>query len=160
MKLFLLCALGYLGRSWTFDDLEEATGINAETNRRFLHKFIEFGSTSLYNKYVLNPMNYEELKDNENEFLMAGFPGCIGSTDATHVIMEVCTYRLRQLHLGYKLAHTARTYNMTVNHRRRILNTTKGHPARFNDKTLVLFDLLVNQIHDGKFDDITMKLLK
>ena len=69
------------------------------------------------------------------------------------VIMEVCSYRLCQLHLGYKLAHTARTYNMTVNHRRRILNTTKGHPARFNDKTLVLFDLLVNQIHDGKVDD-------
>ena len=154
MKLLVLCALRYLGRSWTFDDLEEATAINYETNRRFLHQFIEFGSTSLYNKYVLNPINYEELKDNEHEFLMAGFPGCIGSTDATHVIMEVCSYRLRQLHLGYKLAHTARNYNMTVNHRRRIFNTTKGHPARFNDKTLVLFDLLVNQIHDGKFDDM------
>ena len=58
------------------------------------------------------------------------------------------------MNLGYKLAHTARTYNMTVNHRRRILNTTKGHPARCNDKTLVLFNDLINQLHDGKFDDV------
>ena len=47
-----------------------------------------------------------------------------------------------------------RTYNITVNHRRFFLNTTKGHPARFNDKTLVLFDDLVNQLHNSKFDDV------
>ena len=40
--------------------MEEATAINRETNRKFLHQFIEFGSTSLFNKYVLNPVNYEE----------------------------------------------------------------------------------------------------
>ena len=84
---------------------------------------------------------------------MAGFPGCIGSSDASHIVMEVCPYRLHQLHLGYKLCHTARTYNITVNHRRRILNSTKGHPARFNDKTLVLYDDLINALHDGKYDN-------
>ena len=95
-----------------------------------------------------------DMEDCEFEFLMAGFPGCIGSTGASHIIMEVCTYRLRQMHLGYKLAHSARTYNMTVNYCCRILSTTKGHPARFNDKILVLFDDLINQLHDGKFDDV------
>ena len=55
--------------------------------------------------------------------------------------------------MGYKLAHTARTYNITVNHRRRILNSTRGHPAWFNDKTLVLFDKLINDIHDGKYNN-------
>jgi len=44
-------------------------------------------------------------------------------------------------------------YNITVNHRRRILNSTRGHPAWFNDKTLVLLDYLINQLHDGKFND-------
>lgn len=154
LKLLLLSVLRYLGRGWTFDDLEEATAINNETMRQFFHKFLEFGSSTLYNKYVLNPTSSMDMKDCEFEFLMAGFPGCIGSTDASHIIMVVCTYRLRQMHLGYKLAHTARTYSMTVNHRRRILNTTKGHPARFNDKILVLFDDLINQLHDGKFDDV------
>jgi hypothetical protein len=38
------------------------------------------------------------------------------------------------------MTHTARTYNITVTHRRQILATTTGHPARWNDKTLALFD--------------------
>ena len=144
----------YLGRGLTLDDLEEYTGISTEAIRLSIHKFILFGSTSLYNKYVKNPANSTEMMDCESEFLSAGFPGCVGSTDASHVIIEKCSYRLRQLHLGYKLAHTARTYNITVNHRRKILHTTSGHPARFNDKTLVLFDYFVNRLHDGKCDDL------
>ena len=57
------------------------------------------------------------------------------------------------MHLGYKLKSTARTYNLTVNHRRRILGTTKGHPARFNDKILVTFDDFVKSLRDGKYND-------
>ena len=160
MTLLLLCALRYLGRALTVDDLEEYCGISGETIRQFIHKFHDFGSQVLYNKYVKNPQNSTEMKDYESEYSNAGFPGCIASTDATHVVIETCQYRLRQLHLGYKLAHTARTYNMTVNHRRRILHTTAGHPARFNDKTLVLYDDFINRLHNGKYNnmhDFTLK---
>ena len=48
LPLLLLCALQYLGRGWTFDNLQESTAINSETIRIFIHKFIEFGSTTLY----------------------------------------------------------------------------------------------------------------
>ena len=47
-KLLLLGALRYIGRGWTFDDIEEATAISRETNRRFFLKFIEYGSSVLY----------------------------------------------------------------------------------------------------------------
>ena len=68
-------------------------------------------------------------------------------------------YRYRQAHIGFKMSHTARTYNLTVNHRRFILCSTKGHPARWNDKTLILFDEFVNAIHDGKIlDDVIFEL--
>lgn len=67
--------------------------------------------------------------------------------------MEVCAYRLRRLHRGYKLKHTVRTYNLTVNHQRRILSTTKGHPATFNDKTLITYDEFVKTLKDSKYDD-------
>jgi hypothetical protein len=57
------------------------------------------------------------------------------------------------------MSHTARTYNITVNHRRRILSTTNGHPARWNDKTLALFDPFMQLLHDGKIlDDVTFEL--
>jgi hypothetical protein len=92
---------------------------------------------------------------------MAGFPGAIGSTDATHIMLERVLYCLRQTHIGLKMSHTARTYNITVNHRRRILATTSGHPARWNDKTLALFDNFMTDLKDGIImDDILFDLYK
>jgi hypothetical protein len=108
-------------------DLLEATGIDAETHRQFFHKFIEFGSTLLYNKHVIIPSS-EEARSPEHE--QGGLPGCAGSMDASHVILEKVPHDLKQLHLGFKHSQTARTYNIVVNHRRRILSSTRGHPAR------------------------------
>ena len=102
---------------------------------------------------MLAPSTLEELQDCESEYRSAGFPGCIGSTDATHIPLEKVSYGLRQAHLGYKMSTTTRTYNLTVNHRRKILHTTTGHPGRWNDKTLVRFDSLMNQlVRDGEFN--------
>ena len=154
LKLLILCVLRYLGRGWTIDDLEEVTVINPETIRIFIHRFIEFGSDTLYNKYVKTPATLDEIIDCASEYAMAGLPGSIGSTDATHIVLENCIYRLRQLHLGFKLTHTARTYNLTVNHRRRILSSTSGHPATFNDKTLITYDDFCDSIKNGIYDDL------
>jgi hypothetical protein len=53
IELLVLGALRYLGRrGLTFDDLEEYTAINEETHCQFLHRFIEFGSKTLYIWYV------------------------------------------------------------------------------------------------------------
>jgi hypothetical protein len=48
----VLGAFRYLGRGWTFDDIEENTGISQETHRQFFHAFIEVRSTILYKKYA------------------------------------------------------------------------------------------------------------
>jgi hypothetical protein len=75
---------------------------------------------------------------------MAGFPGCIGSTDATHIPLDKVTA----------------SYNLTVNHRRQILHTTTGHPGRWNDKTLVQFDSFMADLRDGAFDEMMEFTLK
>ena len=62
----------------------------------------------------------------------------IGSMDATHVKLERVASSRHQSHLARKLHATARSYNVVVNHRRRILGTTNGHPARCNDKSETL----------------------
>ena len=159
VSLLLLGSLRCLGRGFTFDDIEEATAISEETHRLFFHAFIEFGSTKLYNKYVITPTTSEEAKTHTTEMTMAGFPGCIGSTDATHVAMETCAYRLRQMHLGFKLPYPCRAYNLTANHRRYIMHTTSGHPSRWNDKTLQQFDTLMVQLQSGELlGDLTFEL--
>ena len=48
LDLLILGALRYLGRGWTFDDLEEATGISEETHRQFFHEFCEVGARILF----------------------------------------------------------------------------------------------------------------
>lgn len=149
ISLLLLACLRYLGRGWTLDDLSENICVGRETIRCFLHQFLEFGSTTLYRKFVRPPQTSIDASLHTAEYALAGFPGAIGSTDATHIQLERVTYRLRQTHIGFKLPHTARTYNITVNHRRRILATTSGHPARWNDKTLALFDNFMVALHEG-----------
>lgn len=149
IELLFLASLRYLGRGWTFDDLEEATAVSEEVLRVFFHKFLDFGTQVIYRKYVLSHLLDEQLSDEDvlarakelsSEYEVAGFNGCIGSTDACHVASERIGQSIRQSHLSFKLPYASRTYNMTVSHRRKILCTTEGHPARWNDKTLITFN--------------------
>ena len=104
--LLLLGTLRYLGRGWTFDDVYEATGISQEVHRTFFHLFVDFGSTTLYNEYIASPENANEAARHAKEFEKAGFHGCIGSMDATHVKMDMCSHSLKQVNSGYKMPFT------------------------------------------------------
>lgn len=152
IELLVLGALRYLGRGWTFDDLEEATGISEEVHRVFFHKFISFGKDVLFPLHVSLPSLSAEARSAEYE--SAGMLGCIGSMDATHVLCERIPYDQAQEHKGFKLTGTARTYNIVVNNRRRILSTTRGHPSRWNDKTLVKFDELAMSLRHGTCEQL------
>jgi hypothetical protein len=149
IELLCLGALRYLGRKCTFDCLEEATFVSRKVHERYFKVFIEFGSTVLYNLHVVAPTTPAEAAHHMHEMQAAGFHGALGSMDATHVVILNCKFGQRQAHLGFKLKQTSRTYNIVVNHRRRILSSTGGHPARWNDKTIVLFDTFINDIKSG-----------
>jgi len=94
MELLLLGTLRYLGRGWTFDDLEESTAISGEVHCVFFHAFIDFGSDFLYNKHVITPSNYHNATTHMEEFTEAGLPGAVGSTDATHIVTEKVEYNI------------------------------------------------------------------
>ena len=157
----ILGSLRYLGCGFTFDDCEECTAISKEVHRTFFHEFIAFGSTTLFNRYVITPTTAKEARDHLTEFEMAGMPGCVGSWDGTHVVHERCSARLSRLHKGCKSKNPTRTFNLGVNHRRRILATTKGHPGAWNDKTLVLFDEFLTKVKSGEtLEDVEFELLE
>jgi len=150
LELLLLGALRYIGRGWTFDDIEESTGVSEEVHRLFFLVFIRFGREFLYNRFVVIPETSQEAFS--KAYTMAGFPGCIGSMDASHVLSERLPQDQQQSHLGYKLPGTARTYNLVVTHERKILCSTFGHPSRWNDKTLVRYDKLAMKLRSGDSD--------
>ena len=124
-----------------------------------MHVYLFWGSTTLFEKYAVLPENDEEAKDWAAEYWMAGLAGCVSSGDATHIGMLKCFYRLRQHNMSFKLSMPSRTYNTHVTHRRRILHSTPGHPGRWNDQTLQLFDSYAKMMRDGeKFDDLVFEL--
>jgi hypothetical protein len=65
------------------------------------------------------------------------------------------------LHSSGKEKQPTRTFNCSVNHHRKFLHVTPGHPGRWNDKTLVLFDEFVLAIKNGTvLSDVDFKLLE
>jgi hypothetical protein len=161
IELLLLGTLRYLGRGWMFDDLEGTTGISRDVHRTFFHTFIAFGRTTLYSKYVRRPTLQEIISYHTREYNLAGLHGSIGYTDGVHIMCEKIPQAVRNQHLGHKIKHTSRSYNVTTNHRRFILATTWGHPATYNDKTLVRFDDFVQGIHRGElYEDMKFDLFE
>jgi hypothetical protein len=92
------------------------------------------------------------LRECESEYRRAGFPGCIGSTNATHITLEKVRFSVRQPHLGFKSSQTTQTYNLTLKHRQKILHPTTGYPGRLKEKTLVRFDGLMHQLCEGNLN--------
>ena len=57
---------------------------------------------------------------------------------------------MKDANAGGKETCSANAFEITVNHRRRILASTVGLPGRWNDKTVVRFDGFLTSIHEGK----------
>jgi hypothetical protein len=129
IELLVLGSLRYLCRGWTFDDIEENMAISQEVHRTFFHIFIDFGSTVLHDKFVQTPEHLNEAKLNMLEYAESGLPGCVGSSDCMHILMEGYQYNLKNNHLGRKSSNTTRTFNLTCTHQRRILHTTLVVPV-------------------------------
>ena len=98
---------------------------------------------------VLAPISVDKALSHMVEYASAGLPGCIGSIDCTHIVTKQCEYNLKNNHLGFKSSNTTRTYNLTCNHRRRILHSTAGGPGRWNDQTMVRLDKFIGSVRAG-----------
>ena len=53
--------------------------------------------------HVSTPVNLAEAQSIMAEYTEAGFPGCVGLTDCTHITMKRCEYYLKNNHLGGKV---------------------------------------------------------
>jgi hypothetical protein len=159
IELLSLAALKYLGRTCTFDDLQESTFISERTLQRFCRAFVEYGSTSLYDSVVIAPTTMEDAARHMHEMELAGCPGAVTSMDGTHAPMLRVKYGLKQVHKGHKLDKPARAYNVAANHRRCIQHSTAGSPCTWNDKTLIMHDEWAMKLKNGEIlQDVTFYL--
>jgi hypothetical protein len=77
IELLLLGSLRYLGRGWTFDDIEEATCISREVHRTFFRVFISWGSTFLFEKYFIAPSKNDEAKHHGKKWQLLASMGLL-----------------------------------------------------------------------------------
>ena len=123
--------------------------------RLFLHNFCIYGATVMQDRYVRIPKNKEEIERCMQVYSKLGLNGCIGSMDATHIQGGRIPAALAQAHISFKLKHPARSYNITVDHKRRILFSTRGFPGRYNDQSIVRYDDFFCQISDNAIGNNT-----
>ncbi len=104
---------------------------------------------------MLTPSCAEEASKHMPEYTDAGFPGVVGSTDTTHIILERVPNKQRQSYLlGFKSTTQQGPSTFLVNHNRcQILATTAGDLARWNIKTLASFVPIMQGLHEGKILD-------
>ena len=101
LLLLLLGLLRYVGRGLTFDDIEEDTAISKEVHRVFFYKFIDYCSTTLFDKYVIAPTKVEEARTHITDSVIAGIPGCVSSTDATHIVFSLKIIFIKVSYINY-----------------------------------------------------------
>jgi hypothetical protein len=70
---------------------------------------------------------------------------------------ERISYKNRNQNKRFKMSHAAITYNVTVNHFRRILSTTSGHPATVSGMTK---PLLTNSYEVSTMDNLEFELFE
>lgn len=147
----------------TFDDIEESTAVGKDVHRVFLHhsSLCLLWEYSACEEVYCSSMSSEEAATYAVKFAKAGFPGCVGSTDCTHISTEKCEYNLKNNHLGAKSSQTTRSYCLTANHRGHVLHSTQGGPGRWNDQTMVTYDSFVSGLQDGTvLSDVSFQLLE
>ncbi len=94
-------------------------------------------------------VHLDEAKSNMVEYAESGLPGCVGSSDCTHILTDGCEYNMNSNHLGGKSSNSTRTFNLRCNHQCRIFHTTKGGPGCWNKQTMVRLDNFISGNHDG-----------
>jgi hypothetical protein len=90
----------------------------------------------------------------------------LGSMVVSALLMQrISSVNEFQWWLANSIVHTsylpgpARTYNLTCDHQRRILYSTNGHPAHYNNKSLIRFDQFANKLKNGEiFEDRVFEL--
>ena len=100
VEIKLLCCLRVLGRDDCFDAIEEMSDVPEKTVYQFFKVFIVRFPECLKSETIKVPAEGEELDRVMHVYAKMGFPGAVGSVDATHVRWHMCPVDFRHLATG------------------------------------------------------------
>ena len=144
LKIKLIVALRFLALGSQWDGMEDAVDVSARTCRSwFYKKFIPWMMKNKYDAYVKPPTTSEEVAALMVPWTEAGFPGCIGCVDGTHLEWGGARAGKKYLYIG-KEGYSTIGINVSVDYWGRIMFVSTRLPGSFNDKTLITFDTFHN----------------
>lgn len=145
LNLMILAYLAVLGATVTYPHLYTLTHLGAQTHRKFFAKFSKFGREKLYPRFVTVPSTAAEFQEVMRDFTKAGFPGCVGAVDCTHVRLWNCSTSQTNRHRG-KEGYPSRAFQVVCDANRRVIHTTVGYQGSASDKTICDRDAFVNGV--------------
>ena len=158
LDILLLGYLAFIGGTTGFELMAVATNVSAQVHRQFFAEFSAWGSVHLFAMFVFLPKTQKQFEECMQGYNLAGFPGCFGSIDATHVRVWQESAGSRILATG-KEKFASRAFQICVNNDRRILSTTQGFYGSYADATIVIRDeLALNLQMGGLGKDVEWKL--
>jgi hypothetical protein len=98
VEIKLLCCLRVLGRDECFCTIEEMSDVPEKTVWWFFKVFIVNFPKCLKSEVLRPPKEGEELEKVMNVYKKMGFPGAVGSVDATHIRWHMCP--VEKVHLA------------------------------------------------------------
>ena len=140
VEIKLLIALRILGRDACADDCRDLSLVSDSTCNRIFKQFINNYSKYYYSKYVRFPeSDSKELYENLETYRLLGFPGCLGSIDATHIFWEKCPHELHFRCTG-KEGEPSLVFQCAVSHNRFVYHISKGFVGSYCDITTIKHD--------------------
>ena len=145
LELKILGALRMASKGCSFDAIAELSGMSIATMQKFFHQFWAKFSELFRKEWIVYPTNAAEAADSLEVYRRLGFPGAVGSVDCTHVLWGRCPAQQHSAYSGKEKKPTV-AYEVTVDHTRKILYVSIGHPGSRNDKTIVKTDEFVQKL--------------
>jgi hypothetical protein len=151
--------LRILGRGMTrYDDMDH-TKMGATSIRIFFRDFCEMMNAKMREKWIYLPKDEAEVRECMAPYEAAGFPGCWGSADCTHVAWDRCPAGMRHMYKrGDKETPTV-VWNVICNNSRRVMSVSRAFAGTQCDKTISQNDETMLKLRSGElYKGIKFKL--
>lgn len=150
LELKVLAVLYLLGSGAALRTIASLSGMSQTTVQRVLHAFCSDFAADMYDEWVKPELNEETYRPLMQHYAAVGFPGCVGSSDVTHVPWDKTPSRSLRAYTGKEGFPTV-AYEVTVSHTMQVLGVTAGFQGSFNDKTIVRYDAGVQRVKTDPF---------
>jgi len=152
LEIKVLCALRILGRGSYCDDISEMSQVPLSTVNSIFKDFVIGFTSAYFSEFVRFPEG-QRRRDVMEMYSLLGFPGCIGSMDATHVRLGKCPFSLINVCKG-KEGYPSLAWMVIVDHARMALYVSDAYLGATNDKTMCNVDPFLRDIQRGLFSEV------